>query len=489
MGFGCVHDGNHDDAPCIQAAVNAASTLNSYTQWDSANPYYGADVYIPCGLYRVNSPIVLPRTNPVSYPNGPTNGVVGIIGESPTCTILYATSGSGWTGVTGAYLTATGSGYSGTVPVTFTGGGCTTEPVGAAILMSGTSNVAEVYTTSNGAGCTSMPSCTVGGSGSGAQCETLGHAVIEWAPIPVGTYQRTFGGRIKNIRFRSPSLAGTMGIHFQMSNPPNSGGGTCSVGYSNVCERMMNTQFENLDFEDDNTYNPASIAISGDCNTCTFRFLSNNPHQNATGYQTPLLMTSYWVDSITDEGDGLFLAQISDIACGGEKVGAAPCFVGRAIRSSFTDMQCDGIHSSTAPAVCFALYNSVADNLTNLSVEGTAGVQFLIQNSRQVFGNNIGIGSGFAASGGLPAPYGLQLIQSSENHFTGALASATNFAANGGFRVSMDSSSYKNEFFNFEIAGTNEISIANTSSNYLQYCVVGSCNANSNWAHLGTSPF
>lgn len=162
-----------------------------------------------------------------------------------------------------------------------------------------------------------------------------------------------------------------MAISCQMSNAPNSGGGTCSIGYANFSERMENADFEHLDIQDDN---------------------------------------------------GLFLADIEQWACGGEKNGAAPCFIGRAIRSRFVNMQCDGVRSTLEPAKCFAWYNSVANSLDNLSVEGTKGTQFLIQHSKQFFARNIGIGSGNA---GTPTPNGIMLVDSDENNFTGALGSST----------------------------------------------------------------
>jgi hypothetical protein len=194
-----------------------------------------------------------------------------------------------------------------------------------------------------------MPSCSItGGGGTGATCEAVGRAIIEWAPIPVGTYLRTFGGKISELRFREPAQAGTMAIHYQSSNYPINQSG-CTLGWGDVCERLENYEFSHLDFLGSNQYTPASLMISGDCNTCTLSHLSNNPSATGGNYQTMLIATNWsiQVDDITNEGDGIQYGSIDTLACGGNKNGSAPCFVGRLQRSAFRNAFCDGVNNAS----------------------------------------------------------------------------------------------------------------------------------------------
>jgi hypothetical protein len=86
---------------------------------------------------------------------------------------------------------------------------------------------------------------------------------------------------------------------------------------------------------------------------------------------------------------------------------------------------------------------------------------------------------------------GIVLLGSSENKFNGeSTKSNASFQPFGVYRIMTDGTSYQNEFTHFEIVGTNEVSISNTASNFLQYCLVGStCNTNTAWSTIGTAPY
>jgi hypothetical protein len=66
--FGARGDGTANDAPAIQAAINAAALTGGY--------YSGGQVYLPSGEYLVEAPLILPRTG-----STPTK-VVHLIGEN-----------------------------------------------------------------------------------------------------------------------------------------------------------------------------------------------------------------------------------------------------------------------------------------------------------------------------------------------------------------------------------------------------------------------
>jgi hypothetical protein len=491
MGFGCKADGTTNDQPCFQAAINFASTMNQYANWDGGASYLGADIYVPCGNYAIASPIVLPRSGSTSsHSYSANNGTVGMVGENHNCAAITGISGNGFNGVGGVYVTSVGSGYSSTPTVSFSGG-CSTEPVGAATLQthSSISFIDTVYLTSYGSGCTSMPTCTItGGGGSGASCEALGLAMIQWAPLAVGTFQRTFGEKITQIRFREPNQAGVMAIHFQSSNYPIPG--SCSLGWNDVCERMENAEFSWLDFLGSNTYQPASIMISGDCNTCAFSHLTSNPSGGSTqNYQTPLIATTFANGSIQDEADGLQYGNIDTLSCGGDKNGSAPCFQGRLQRATMKDTFCDGIRNGVPNTTCYAFYNSSITELTNIGNEGNGGIQMLLENSRHFIVTNLGIGSPVASSTDPPLG-GVYLLGSSQNKFVNLFSGTTSFQPFGVYRVFTDSTSYQNEFLNYEIDSTNEVSISNTASNFFQYCIVNStCNTNTPFSTIGTPPF
>lgn len=86
--FGARGDGVTDDAAAIQAAVNAAKEIGPVFRVDP-DPYVnhdhrGVPVYLPAGHYRINSPIILPRSG---YYRSNTTGLVG---EHPASTRLEA---------------------------------------------------------------------------------------------------------------------------------------------------------------------------------------------------------------------------------------------------------------------------------------------------------------------------------------------------------------------------------------------------------------
>lgn len=62
LSFGAHADGIQDDQPAIQAAIDAAAALGQAG-------LTGGTVIIPSGLYRINSPIVLPRTGSLTTAN------------------------------------------------------------------------------------------------------------------------------------------------------------------------------------------------------------------------------------------------------------------------------------------------------------------------------------------------------------------------------------------------------------------------------------
>lgn len=495
MAFGCAANGSSNDQPCIQAAINLAQKINQYTTWDNGTNYFGNNVYLPCGDYAISSPIVLPRggsTNSMSYdPNG---GVVGLVGENVNCTALTGIVGSGFYGVGGVQVLKVGSGYTSAPSVTFAGGGCSTEPTAVATVQGAGSTIAfidTVYMTGYGTGCTSMPSCTIsGGGGNGGTCIAVGRAMIEWAPLPIDTYKRTFGEKISQIRFKEPNQDGVMAIHFQSSNYPINNG--CTIGWNDVCERMESSEFTYLDFLGSNDYNPASFMLTGDCNTCTISHFHNNPSGGTLGgkYQTPLIYTSWANGSIKDEADGFQYGNIDTLDCGGNKGGSAPCFQGRVQRTTIHDTFCDGIRRNVGMPICYAFYNSAIAELTNIGNEGNVGVQMQLENSQHFIVNNLGIGSPLVTNGDNPLG-GLSLLGSSENQFRNLYSmSTTSFATWGAYRVSTDATSYQNEFINYQIVGTSEVSISNTASNYMRYCLTGStCNTNTPFSTIGTAPY
>lgn len=67
--YGALGNGVHDDAPAIQTAINAASeTIGTWT-------YMASIVYLPKGVYRINSPLTLPA-NVVLQGEGINNTVI-----------------------------------------------------------------------------------------------------------------------------------------------------------------------------------------------------------------------------------------------------------------------------------------------------------------------------------------------------------------------------------------------------------------------------
>jgi hypothetical protein len=489
MAFGARADGSTDDSAAFQTAINFASTLNRYTQYDGTNPYLGADVYVPCGAYGIANPIVLPRVGTGSFSNGPNNGVVGLVGESSTCSILQGIAGSGFYGVTGVMVTNTGSGYTSAPSISFSGG-CTTEPGAASLIMGHTTNVADIYITTPASGCTSQPTCTVsGGGGSGATCITVGRAMIEWADITTG-FIRTFGQKIMNLGFYPPKTAGAMGIHFTLGSNTTPQDPTCTIGGGTVCDRMEQALFENLHAEDDNVYHPAFIYFGADCNTCILHNVTNDPaHQATAVYQTVLIATNLWAQAISGEGEGLQYGKIDTIGCGDSKGGSAPCFQGRLQRTTMSNTFCDGIRAPVGNQTCYAFYNSSNVKLDNIGNDGDSGQQILLQNSRNFVGEVIGVGSPTVT--GVTQPLGgLYLINSSNNRFTGHTAGQS-YANSypGTYSLLVDSTSYQNEFFDWQIQGTNDVVMSNPTNNFMQYCLAGSCGTNSAWLTMGTAPF
>jgi hypothetical protein len=314
--------------------------------------------------------------------------------------------------------------------------------------------------------------------------------MIEWAPLPIDTYKRTFGEKISQIRFKEPNQDGVMAIHFQSSNYPINNG--CTIGWNDVCERMESSEFTYLDFLGSNDYNPASFMLTGDCNTCTISHFHNNPSGGTLGgkYQTPLIYTSWANGSIKDEADGFQYGNIDTLDCGGNKGGSAPCFQGRVQRTTIHDTFCDGIRRNVGMPICYAFYNSAIAELTNIGNEGNVGVQMQLENSQHFIVNNLGIGSPLVTNGDNPLG-GLSLLGSSENQFRNLYSmSTTSFATWGAYRVSTDATSYQNEFINYQIVGTSEVSISNTASNYMRYCLTGStCNTNTPFSTIGTAPY
>src|SRR6202030_1335467 len=102
--------------------------------------------------------------------------------------------------------------------------------------------------------------------------------------------------------------------------------------------------------------------------------------------------------------------------------------------------------------------------LTNIGNEGNGGIQMLLENSRHSFVTILGSGSPVESSLALPLG-GVYLLGSSQNKFVNLFSGTASFQPYGVYRVFTDSTSYQNEFLNYEIDGTNEVSISNTASN------------------------
>jgi hypothetical protein len=288
------------------------------------------------------------------------------------------------------------------------------------------------------------------------------------------------------MMLRSPSVAGSMAIHYATPNAPNDP--TCNIGGGTVCDRMEGAEFANLFVEDDNVYNPATIYIGADCNTCSFRNIGNDPHLSSTGYQTVLLATNLWASAIGNEGDGIQYAYIDGIACGGSKNGGAPCIYGRLQRSHMANGFCDGVLISADPQVCYGLLNSSNVDMSNLSSEGQGGTEFMFNNSRHIVGQNLGIGT-LKAAGTTPSTpvAGINLINTHNSTFRGT-------TAGGGYpsgipRVLIDSASTHNTFLDYELVSATEASVANTTSNFIQYCLTSVCVSNAAWSTIGTAPY
>jgi len=406
-------DSATDDQPAFQNAVNAAQLANYYSGWDSGPVYLGANVYVPCGDYAVGSPIILPRSGTsASRSYSGVNATVGIVGENHNCAALHALSGSGFNGVGGIYITNPGSGYVTASPPAITvGAGCTVSPTATAIVAPASVSLGFVmgaYITNlvgaGAANCTNlstMPTCTIAppASGTTAQCEFVGRAMIEWAPLSAtiengGSYQRTWAPRIEQLRFQPPNQDGVMPIHFQPTNYPINDS-NCAIGFNIVCERMEQAQFRYLDFLGSNQYTPAEILISGDCNSCDFEWLAGNPALagGSQKYQTPLVATNYAADAIQNECEGLQYGTLANLACGGDKNGSSPCFEGRLQRAEMHTAFCDGANNPFGIPACYAFLNSAVVTATNLGNEGNGGTQILLENSRHFIVQNYGIGS------------------------------------------------------------------------------------------------
>ena len=292
-----------------------------------------------------------------------------------------------------------------------------------------------------------------------------------------------------NMRFKPAAVAGAMSIHFQINNTPDNN--NCSIGGGTVCERQEQADFENLYFNGTNTYNPADIMWSGDCNTCVFKNLGNDPALGTQNYQTPLFATNYWASSVSNEGDGIQYGVLENFACGDSKNGSAPCFQGRLQRATFRTAFCDGINIAADMAVCYAFYNSSNVILENLGNEGNAGYQFYISNSRNFNAINLGIGTPVTTNSAPPLG-GLYLVGSSNNKFDGVLvgSSVNWFTGFGVYRVLTDATSYQNQFLDWQLVGTNEMNLGATGNNFTQYCVFSTgCDSNVNWSTLGTKPY
>jgi hypothetical protein len=100
--FSAKGDGATDDAPAIQAALNAMKTVNTNT-W--------AVLYFPAGTYRINSTLTTTRVDHQDYLG------ISIIGEDPSATILS------WNGPTGQNMFNLDAWYCKVGRLTFSGNG------------------------------------------------------------------------------------------------------------------------------------------------------------------------------------------------------------------------------------------------------------------------------------------------------------------------------------------------------------------------------
>jgi hypothetical protein len=233
--------------------------------------------------------------------------------------------------------------------------------------------------------------------------------MIEWG----ATSERVFYNSITDVGFVLPDVVGVRAIKHTF----NKAGGLASATLVDIENEWFQCDMRRLYIEASNKYHDVLIDLGVGNRVAVMEDIIADPWRGLivgvdpapyvqTVYDTLLIQTPYQyggVDApIGEDSIGIGLSTVRNVQPMVLRGGWVKTFKGRAYNSRFADVFQNGPMPGRAGAIGYEFRNSFQLTLDNLASEGGGGDwQFLFNNCRAVFGNNLTIPVG--AASGTPA--------------------------------------------------------------------------------------